>query len=154
MIPAKSFASGMPFPYNLSVGGDLFNGESEMLAIGIDWSLLDTRSLIPRYSIISPGNGMILTVRTRYIYDFNEHQSGFFLQPNLKYLYQIALVDLTVGPEIGWFSENGFDYGASARVGLTPFIYFEVGHFFNSKKTYFNILGSIPIGLIFWFFVG
>ena len=150
LIPAKSFAGGMPFPWDLSVGGG-----SNMFAVGVDWSFLDNRSLnhIPRYCI-SPGNEMILTVRTRYIYDFNEHQSGFFLQPNLKYLHQIILFDLTVGPEIGWFSENGFDYGASARLGITPFIYFEVGHFFNSKRTYFNILGNVPIGLIFWFFVG
>ena len=75
LIPAKSFAGGMPFPWDLSVGGG-----SNMFAVGVDWSFLDNRSLnhIPRYCI-SPGNEMILTVRTRYIYDFNEHQSGFFL---------------------------------------------------------------------------
>ena len=72
----------------------------------------------------------------------------------MKFLYQAGMIlDLTVGPEIGWLSRSGFDYGASARVGITPFIYGEVGHFFNSKKTYFNISGNIPFLILLGMFL-
>lgn len=149
LIPAKSFAGGMPIPWDLSVGGG-----SNMFAVGVDWGLSGLKGEdFPVIYRFAPGDVIIWTVRTRFIYDYDEHKPGFFLQPNLRFLYQLLIFDITVGPEIGWFIPSGFDYGASARLGITPFIYFEVGHFFNSKRTYFNISGNIPFLVIFGMFL-
>jgi len=133
-------------PYDLTIGGG-----SAMFSVGLDFVFFKHNLIYatPKDTTIhgpwDPTHELWWTVRTRYIYDLDEHQVGLFLQPNLRYLWNILLADVTVGPEIGWKRETGFDYGFSVRLGFIAFFYIELGHFYNSDKTYFNFLFNIPI---------
>lgn len=48
-----------------------------------------------------------------------------------------------VGPEVGWETETGFEYGGSARVGGLPRLFlanYEVGYLINSQRFYFTVV--------------
>ena len=147
MIPAQTFAINIwTFPFGISVGGG-----SDMFSAGIDWMFPTANPLIYKSPKDNkehkmPTNELWWTVRSRYIYDYNEHQAGVFLQPNIHYLLKVILFNLALGPEIGWKTETGFDYGASARTGLMGCAHVEFGHLFNSTKTYVNFLFNLPFG--------
>ena len=134
------------FPYDMVVGGG-----SGMFSLGLDFVFCKQNLIYESKKDPSiqgpwtPTHELWWTVRTRYVYDFDEHQLGLFLQPNLRYLWNVIIADATIGPEIGWKSNTGFDYGFSARLGLIAFFYIEIGHFYNSDKTYFNFLFNVPI---------
>lgn len=60
------------------------------------------------------------------------------------------MVTVTLGPEIGWQTETGFDYGASIRIGgiIGALIsVYEFGYLVNAKRFYFNVLLNLPIGI-------
>ena len=147
MIPAQTFAMNIwAFPFGISVGGG-----SGMFSAGIDWMLPTANPLIYRSAKDykehkMPTHELWWTVRSRYIYDYDEHQAGVFLQPNVHYLLKVIILDLALGPEIGWKTQTGFDYGVSARTGLMGCAHVEFGRLFNSKKTYVNFLFNLPFG--------
>ena len=141
MIPAKTFASDfIVYPFGISVGAG-----SDMLSVGVDWTTSYSR-INKRPEKELPTHDFWWTVRTRYFYDSEEEQKCVFLQPNVHYLLKIAILDLVLGPEIGWKTETGFDYGGSARIGFLSFAYIEFGYLFNSDKTYAQFLLNVPIG--------
>ncbi|MBO4436560.1 MAG: hypothetical protein J5791_06730 [Fibrobacter sp.] len=148
MIPAKTFASDFfVYPHGISVGAG-----SDMLSVAFDWTTSYSR-------IIKRTNDKLIThdfwwaVRTRYFYDSDEEQSCIFLQPNVHYLLKIFILDLALGPEIGWKEDTGFDYGGSARIGLLSIAYIEFGYLFNSEKPYVQFLLNAPIGPLFSLFM-
>lgn len=148
MIPANAFASDIfVYPHGISAGAG-----SDMLSVAFDWTTSYSR-------IIKRTNDELIThdfwwaVRTRYFYDSDEEQSCIFLQPNVHYLLKIFILDLALGPEIGWKEDTGFDYGGSARIGLFSIAYIEFGYLFNSEKPYVQFLLNAPIGAYFSFFM-
>jgi hypothetical protein len=57
----------------------------------------------------------------------------------------LPLVGVAVGPQVGWFSSTGFDYGASVRLDLMCLLNIEVGYFFEKKNPYVSILFSFSL---------
>lgn len=91
------------------------------------------------------------------IYDYENHQYGFLFQPNLRYIWnysgKVNLFSAVLGPEIGWETKTGFEYGASLRVGGVPGLMagnYEVGYLVNSKRFYFTVSFALSI-LVFTF---
>lgn len=145
MIPARSFAMDV-FPFNISIGGG-----PGMFSAGIDWAFaLPLNSLIYKSAMRSnewaSTHEFWWTIRSRYIYDYDEKQQGVFLQPNVHYLLKLFLFDFALGPEIGWEKKTGFEYGGSVRTGFLSCAYIEFGYLVNSEKTYVNFLFNIPFG--------
>jgi hypothetical protein len=134
------------FPFGIAVGGG-----SGMFSAGIDW-------MFPRraHSNLQISQRTIRTTRCQrmsfgglsgaVIFTTTMSIKRYFLQPNVHYLLKVIVLDLAVGPEIGWKTQTGFDYGASVRTGLMGCAQVEVGRFFNSKKTYVNFLFNLPFG--------
>ena len=148
MIPANAFASDFfVYPHGISGGVG-----SDMLSVSFDWTTSYSR-IIKRTNDELPTHDFWWTVRTRYFYDSEEEQKCIFLQPNVHYLLKIAILDLVLGPEIGWKEDTGFDYGGSARIGFLSIAYIEFGYLFNSDKTYAQFLLNAPLGPLFSLFM-
>ncbi|HPW94778.1 MAG TPA: hypothetical protein PLT31_06265 [Fibrobacteraceae bacterium] len=139
------------FPWNIFIGGGL-----GMFSVGLDLTvhpyseLYATKRPDSIEGMWNPPHILLWANRARMIYDFYNHQYGFFLQPNIQYFYDVIMVTVTLGPEIGWQTETGFDYGASIRIG--GFIgvllgVYEFGYLVNAKRFYFNFLFNMPIGI-------
>lgn len=150
----SALADVIPLPYNIAIGGG-----SEMFSVGTD--LLITPLSVMYVNEASrpdsvhgpwvPSHVFLWTNRIRMIYDYDNHQYGFFLQPNIRYLYRFLLADVAIGPEIGWQTKTGFDWGASIRLnGLLTLCLadLEFGYFANTKKYYFNVLFDLSIKMI------
>ena len=80
---------------------------------------------------------------------------GFYLQPTMQYLYVgiplLGLFKVSVGPEIGYKINTGFEYGGSVRVGtFIDILNLEIGYLVKSERTYMNIIINIPSGFRIW----
>ena len=84
-----------------------------------------------------------LSIRTQYVYDYIDHESGFLLFPSIR--YPNAPVAFAVGPKMGWFTSSGFDYGASFRIEVL-FVDYEMGYLINKRHMFATItfVFSIP----------
>ncbi len=140
--PKKKASDYIPLPLGLEVGG------GNMFVAGLEWGF--SSSLI--YSqerpegtegLWTPDYGIVWTVRTRYVYDNIDDQHGFLLYPNIQYLR--FLFGIAVGPQMGWFSSTGFDYGASVRLDMLFIADFEVGYLVNKEQIYVNAIFTLSL---------
>lgn len=140
--PKKKASDYIPLPLGLEVGG------GNMFVAGLEWGF--SSSLI--YSqerpegtegLWTPDYGIVWTVRTRYVYDNIDDQHGFLLYPNIQYLR--FLFGVAVGPQMGWFSSTGFDYGASVRLDMLFIADFEVGYLVNKEQIYVNAIFTLSL---------
>lgn len=121
-------------PGMFSTGADVIFGKSSVL--------YETVRPDSVHGMWGPPHVLMWMNRVRIIYDYDKFQSGIFFQPNLRYLLSQFLLMVAVGPEIGWESKTGFEYGASIRVGGLPSLWmanYEVGYLVNSQRFYFTI---------------
>lgn len=139
----KGFLDYMPSPYGFEIGG------GTVFVLGVEW-WSEPYSLIyepkPPENINElwlPSYVFAWTIRTRYIYDSNEHEHGLLLYPNIQYFR--VFWGVAIGPQVGWFSTNGFDYGASLRLDLMVLANFEVGYLVNSRKIFLNAIFTLSI---------
>lgn len=143
--------SYIPVPWGIAVGG------GTIFSAGLDFAFGDAGLIYetprPEHAIgpwLSP-HRLLWTNRIRMIYDYDNHQYGVFLQPNLRYLFKWDLLSFTLGPEIGWETKTGFEYGASLRVGGAPALLagnYEIGYLVNTRKFYFTV--SFCLSILFF----
>ena len=103
-IPAAAYL--IPLPYNIAIGGG-----SEMFSVGTD--LLITPLSVMYVNEVSrpdsvqgpwvPSHVLMWTNRIRMIYDYDNHQYGFFWQPNIRYVYKylVATCNLVLAEPLG-----------------------------------------------------
>lgn len=158
MLPSSSLATEGHFLnpgfqatlWDVSIGGgnELFVASAD-IAFGQNSLLF----LVEDYSPRKDEEFMLLwTNRFRYVYDFAYGQHGFLFQPNIRMLVERMRFTLVVGPEVGWMTKNGFDYGFSIRVGglrgllgWVNLANYEVGYLANSRKVYIAAVISLPV---------
>lgn len=95
-----------------------------------------------------PNHFLIWTMHVHYSW-IRKNSGGFFLQPNLQYIFTNGpRFDLTVGPEIGfWASGFKFDYGCSVRVGtLYNLLNVEFGYLVNTNFWYLHFVLKMSWG--------
>ena len=141
--PKKKASDYIPIPLGLEAGG------GSMFMAGLEWGSL--LSLIyPQEppegteGLWVPDYAFVWSIRTRYVYDFTDHEHGVLLYPNIQFLLG-PLFGVAVGPQVGWFSSTGFDYGVSARLDLICIFNVEIGYFFEKKAPYVSFLFSFSI---------
>jgi len=157
ILPSKSLAGGWTteekdsslIKYYPRFWGLAIGGGPQFFTAGIDFYLNGLTRIYPRNDNIhdeheliwNNQNALFWTNRIRMIYDYKE-QIGVLFQPNLRWYFKQWSLSATVGPEIGWISDTGFEYGASLRIGGLPGLVLfnhEVGYLVNSKKLYYTI---------------
>ena len=111
-IPAAAYL--IPFPYSITIGGGpgMFSVGTDLLISPLSAVYVDE---VSRPDSVQgpwvPSHVLLWTNRIRMIYDYDNHQYGFFWQPNIRYVYRFLLADIAVGPEIGWQTQTGFEWG-------------------------------------------
>lgn len=144
----------IPLPFNITIGGgsNMFSVGTDVLFAAPISVIYENESTRPD-SVVGPwmpNHVLMWTNRFRMIYDYSNHQYGLFLQPNLRYLYKWLIADIALGPEIGWQTKTGFEWGASIRLnGLLTLCLadLEFGYFANTRKYYFNVLFDLSVKL-------
>ena len=129
----------------------------QIFSAGIDIFWEDIGVIYPRTKIKSDDNHLLLwTNRLRLIFDSENQQPGILFQPNIRWVWKkdfFYLFTVTLGPEIGWETKTGFEYGISLRTGGIPSLVagnYEVGYLVNSKKFYFTVsfaFSTLPLKL-------
>ncbi len=123
---------------------------SKFFSTGIDFFINEIGDMSPPHGSAN----LFWTNRIRMIYDYENHQYGFLFQPNLRWIYKQGMFSATVGPEIGWETKTGFEYGISMRTGGLPSLFvgnYEAGYLVNSKRFYFTLSFCLSV-LPFRFF--
>ena len=111
--PKKKASDYIPRPNGIEVGG------GNMFVAGLEWWSLPSFLIYAQerpksiQGLWAPRYAFVWSIRTRYVYDYTDHEHGALLYPNIQYLRPIF--GAAVGPQIGWFSSTGFDYGASIQ---------------------------------------
>lgn len=129
----------IPLPLGLEVGS------GNMFVAGLEWWILPTMLIgaqerpkgidglwVPKYAFV-------WSIRTRYVYDYIDHEHGVLLYPNIQGLF-VVLAGVAVGPQVGWFSSTGLDYGASVRFDLLSLLNIEVGYFAKKENVFVNAI--------------
>jgi hypothetical protein len=141
--PKKKASDYIPLPLGLEVGG------GSMFMAGLEWgSLLSLIYSQERPEGVEelwvPAYAFVWSIRTRYVYDYTDHEHGALLYPNIQFLLG-PLFGVVVGPQVGWFSSTGFDYGVSAHLDLMCLLNIEVGYFFEKKNPYVSFLFTFSL---------
>ena len=141
--PETKASDYIPIPLGLEVGG------GSMFVAGLEWgsplSLIYAQERPENVEgLWAPKYALIWSIRTRYVYDYIDHEHGILLNPNIQGLFAI-FTGVAVGPQIGWFSSTGFDYGVSARFDLICLLNIEAGYFFEKKNLYVSFLFSFSM---------
>ncbi len=147
--PKKKASDYIPLPLGLEVGG------GNMFVAGLEWWLIPSGLIYAQKrpentkGPWAPDYAFVWFIRTRYVYDFTDHEHGILLHPSIQCFH--ALAGVGVGPQVGWFSSTGFDYGASVRFDLLSLLNIEVGHFARKENIFVNVIFTIsgPRTLIF-----
>ena len=137
--PEEKASDYIPLPLGLEVGG------GDMFVAGLEWWILPTTLIgaqerpkgidglwVPKYAFV-------WSIRTRYVYDYIDHEHGVLLYPNIQGLF-IVLAGVAVGPQVGWFSSTGLDYGAYVRFDLLSLLNIEVGYFAGKENVFVNAI--------------
>lgn len=141
--PEEKASDNIPLPLGLEVGG------GNMFVAGLEWWLIPSGLI---YAQKRPENtkgpwapvyAFVWFIRTRYVYDFTDHEHGILLHPSIQCFH--ALAGVGVGPQVGWFSSTGFDYGISIHLDLIGIFNIETGYFFEKKTPYVSFLFSFSI---------
>ena len=148
--PKKKASDYIPTPLGLEVGG------GNMFVAGLEWWILPTMLIGAQErpndikGLWVPNYALIWSFRTRYVYDYIDHEHGILLYPNIQCLF-VGLTGIAVGPQVGWFSSTGFDYGASVRFDLLSLLNIEVGYFAKKENVFVNIIFTMsgPRTMIF-----
>jgi len=148
--PKKKSSDYIPLPLGLEVGG------GNMFVAGLEWWILPTMLIGAQErpndikGLWVPNYALIWSFRTRYVYDYIDHEHGILLYPNIQCLF-VGLTGIAVGPQVGWFSSTGFDYGASVRFDLLSLLNIEVGYFAKKENVFVNIIFTMsgPRTMIF-----
>ena len=140
--PKKKALDYVPMPVGIEVGG------GSMFVAGVEWG--SPLSLIYEQErpegtegLWVPDYAFVWSIRTRYVYDYIDQEHGALLYPNIQYLR--FFFGVAVGPQVGWFSSTGFDYGASVRLDLMCLLNVEVGYFFEKKNPYVSFLFTFSL---------
>lgn len=138
--PKTKASDYIPIPLGVEVGG------GSMFVAGLEWvSLLSLIYVQKRPENVeglwTPDDALVWSIRTRYVYDYVDHEHGALLYPNIQYMRTIFSV--AVGPQVGWFSSSGFDYGVSVRFDMICIFNVEIGYFFEKKNPYVSFLFSL-----------
>ena len=141
--PKENASDYIPKPLGFEIGG------GSMFMAGLEWgSLLSLIYSQERPEGVEglwvPAYAFVWSIRTRYVYDFTDHEHGVLLYPNIQFLLG-PLFSVAVGSQVDWFSSTGFDYGASARLDLICIFNVEIGYFFEKKAPYVSFLFSFSI---------
>jgi hypothetical protein len=122
-------------PYGIEIG------EGTSFVLGLEWWSLHFSPAIymkhkpdDKEGMWPPIYALVWSIRTQYVYDYTDHESGFLLYPNIQYLK--FFLGVAVGPKVGWFSSSGFDYGASFRLDIFMFFDIEVGYLVNKENMF------------------
>ena len=141
--PKKKVSDYIPRPWGIELGG------GNMFVAGLEWWSLPSFLIYAQerpksiQGLWAPRYAFVWSIRTRYVYDYTDHEHGVLLHPNIQYLR--LLFGIAVGPQVGWFSSTGFDYGASVRLDLIWILNVEVGYFFEKKNPYVSFLFSLSL---------
>lgn len=140
--PKKKATDYIPMPLGFEVGGgSMFVAGLEL---GSPLSLIYEQERPENVEgLWAPKYALIWSIRTRYVYDYIDHEHGVLLYPNIQYLR--LFFGAAVGPQVGWFSSTGFDYGVSVRLDLIGLFNIEIGYFFEKKNPYVSFLVSLSI---------
>ena len=141
--PKKKASDYIPLPLGIEIGG------GSMFVAGVEWG--SPLSLIYEQErpkgiegLWAPDYAFVWSIRTRYVYDYIDDEHGALLYPHIQFLLG-PLFGVAVGPQVGWFSSTGFDYGVSARFDLICVFNVEIGYFFEKKTPYVSFLFSFSI---------
>ena len=140
--PEEKPSSYKPMFFGLEIGA------GSVFVAGLEWgfpSFLIYEQKRPDgvEELWTPNYGIVWTVRTRYFYDSIEEDHGLLLNPNIQYLR--FFIGLALGPQVGWFSSAGFDYGASVRLNLFFIADLEVGYLVNKEAPYVNVMFTLSL---------
>lgn len=136
-----------------------FIGGGDAFIAGVDWVFGDYSFL---YDSFLDDSSSELNGSSRHLWVWSLRSQvlwtssyGFYLQPTIQYLYVgiplLGLFKVSVGPEIGYKINTGFEYGGSVRVGtFIDILNFEIGYLVKSERTYMNIIINIPSGFRIW----
>ncbi len=132
-----------PSFWGIAIGGGpgMFSAGADVI-FGLSSVLHEIARPDSVHGMWGPPHVLMWMNRIRVIYDFDNRQAGVFVQPNLRYLYEQILFAVAVGPEIGWETKTGFEYGASLRIGGLPSLWvgnYELGYLVNSRRFYFTV---------------
>lgn len=138
--PPEKKVDYLPRPLGFEIGG------GSMFVAGVEWWSMASFIYVQKRpenvkGMWAPDDALVWFVRTRYVYDFKDHEHGVLLYPNIEYLH--SLFGIAVGPQVGWFSSSGIDYGAAVRLDLMLILNIEVGYFFEKKNPYVSFLFSL-----------
>ena len=140
--PKEKASDYIPKPLGFEIGG------GSMFLAGLEWG--SPLSLIYEQKrpkgiegLWAPDYAFVWSIRTRYVYDYIDHEHGALLYPNIQYLR--FFFGVAVGPQVGWFSSTEFDYGISVHLDLIGLFNIETGYFFEKKTPYVSFLFSFSI---------
>ncbi len=148
--PEEKASDNIPLPLGFEVGG------GNMFVAGLEWWHIPSFFICAQErpegieGLWVPNYALIWSFRTRYVYDYIDHEHGILLYPNIQCLF-VGLAGVAVGPQVGWFSSTGFDYGASVRFDLLSLLNIEVGYFAKKENVFVNIIFTMsgPRTMIF-----
>ena len=148
--PKKKATDYMPMPYGFEIGG------GSMFVAGLEWWSLPSFLIYAQerpksiQGLWAPRYAFVWSIRTRYVYDYIDHEHGILFYPNIQGLYAI-FTGVAVGPQVGWFSSTGLDYGASVRFDVLSILNVEVGYFAKKENIFVNAIFTVsfPRMLIF-----
>jgi len=127
-----------------------------MFVAGLEWWSLPSFLIYAQerpksiQGLWAPRYAFVWSIRTRYVYDYIDHEHGILFYPNIQGLYAI-FTGVAVGPQVGWFSSTGLDYGASVRFDVLSILNVEVGYFAKKENIFVNAIFTVsfPRMLIF-----
>ena len=148
--PKKKASDYIPRPNGIEVGG------GNMFVAGLEWWSLPSFLIYAQerpksiQGLWAPRYAFVWSIRTRYVYDYIDHEHGILFYPNIQGLYAI-FTGVAVGPQVGWFSSTGLDYGASVRFDVLSILNVEVGYFAKKENIFVNAIFTVsfPRMLIF-----
>lgn len=148
--PEEKTSDNIPLPLGFEVGG------GNMFVAGLEWWHIPSFFICAQErpegieGLWVPNYALIWSFRTRYVYDYIDHEHGILLYPNIQCLF-VGLAGVAVGPQVGWFLSTGFDYGASVRFDLLSLLNIEVGYFAKKENVFVNIIFTMsgPRTMIF-----
>lgn len=130
-------------PWNFSAGFGVCNSVSSEWIFGEYGGIWFSKSGDENFS----RHSLIWTIRNQLIWASDGF--GVFWQPNIVYTFSgFPFFVLSVGPEIGFWTDKEFDYGFSLRMGtFFNIIGGEIGYLANRKAFLLNVIINLPIGL-------
>ena len=148
--PKKKASDYIPLPLGLEVGG------GNMFVAGLEWwhipSFLIYAQERPKgiEGLWVPMYAFVWSIRTRYVYDFTDHEHGILLYPNIQGLFAI-FAGVAAGPQVGRFSSTGLDYGVSVRFDLLSLLNIEVGYFAGKENVFVNAIFTMSVPRVLMF---